>query len=181
MTASKRIALGVAAAVLAGPGSVAWGVSNPTVTIKFQGSYHSVTCTVAGGNENQTVKLPRISTASLSSPGRTAGATAFSIALRCDSSVDAVRIYFQRGVTTNANGNLDVEDVNSATSAKGVQVQLLNGDGSPIQVGNAATMRSVRVDAATTTAVPFGAQYYATAATRAGKVRTYATFVIQMP
>ncbi|WP_157634275.1 fimbrial protein [Burkholderia ubonensis] len=175
------IALGVAAAMFAWPGSAAWGAGNPTVTVKFQGSYNSVTCTIVNGLENQTVKLPRISTSSLTSPGQTAGSTAFTIPLRCDGSIQAVRVYFQRGATTNANGNLDVEDPTDPASAKGVQIQLLNGDGSPIQVGNAATMKTVDLDASTTTPVPFGAQYYATGATTAGKVRTYATFVIQMP
>lgn len=175
------IALGAAAATFAWPGGVAWGAGNPTVTIKFQGSYNSVTCTVVGGQENQLVTLPRISTSSLTSAGQTAGSTAFTIPLRCDGSIQAVRVYFQRGATTNANGNLDVEDPNDPASAKGVQIQLLNGDGSPIQVGNAATMTTVNLDASTTTPVPFGARYYATDATTAGKVRTYATFVIQMP
>ncbi|MET1531212.1 fimbrial protein [Burkholderia sola] len=182
--ASKRIRW-IASAAVAATFAVAWGgargAGNPTVTVKFQGSYNSVTCTIVGGQEKQTIKLPRISTSSLASPGQTAGSTAFTIPLRCDGSIDAVRVYFQRGPTTNANGNLDVETPNDPASAQNVQVQLMNGDGSPIQVGNAATMQTVNVDASTTIQVPFGAQYYATGATRAGSVRTYATFVIQMP
>ncbi len=175
------VASGAAAAIFAGAGSAAWAAGNPTVTIKFEGSYNSVTCTIVGGQEKQTIKLPKISTSSLTSPGQTAGSTGFTIPLRCDGAIEAVRIYFQQGATTNANGNLDVETPNDPASAKNVQVQLLNGDGSPIQVGNAATMKTVNLDASTTTLVPFGAQYYATGATRAGLVRTYATFVIQMP
>lgn len=177
----RRVASGATVAMVAGAASTAWGAGNPTVTVKFQGSYNSVTCTIVGGQENQTIKLPRISTSSLTSPGQTAGSTAFTIPLRCDGSIDSVRIYFQRGATTNANGNLDVETPTDPASARNVQVQLMNGDGSPIQIGNAATMQTVNVDESTTTLVPFGAQYYATGAARAGTVRTYATFVIQMP
>lgn len=177
----RCIASGAAAAMFAGACGVAWGAGNPTVTVKFQGSYNSVTCTIVGGQEKQTIRLPRISTSSLASAGQTAGSTAFTIPLRCDGSIEAVRVYFERGATTNANGNLDVETPSDPASAQNVQVQLMNGDGSPIQVGNAATMQTVNVDASTTTQVPFGAQYYATGATRAGSVRTYATFVIQMP
>ncbi len=177
----RCIASGAAVAMFIGAGGAASAAGNPTVTVKFQGSYNSVTCTIVGGQENQTIKLPRISTSSLTSAGQTAGSTAFTIPLRCDGSIDSVRIYFQRGATTNANGNLDVETPNDPASAKNVQVQLMNGDGSPIQVGNATTMQAVNLDASITTLVPFGAQYYATGAARAGKVRTYATFVIQMP
>ncbi|PCE31206.1 fimbrial protein [Burkholderia ubonensis] len=175
------IALGTAAAMFAWPGGIAWGAGNPTVKVTFAGSYHSVTCTVVGGQEKQTVKLPRVSTTSLTSTGQTAGSTAFTIPLRCDGSIEAVRVYFQRGATTNANGNLDVENPNDPASAKNVQIQLMNGDGSPIHVGDAATMKTVNLAASTTMPVPFGAQYYATGATSAGSVRTYATFVIQMP
>lgn len=184
MHASKWIrcvASGVAIAMVAGAASTACGAGNPTVTVKFQGSYNSVTCTIVDGQQNQTIKLPRISTSTLMSAGQTAGSTAFTIPLRCDGSIDSVRIYFQRGATTNANGNLDVETPDDPASARNVQVQLMNGDGSPIQIGNAATMQTVNVAESTTTLVPFGAQYYATGAARAGTVRTYATFVIQMP
>ncbi len=177
----RCVASSAAVAIAAWPAGAASGAGNPTVTVKFQGSYNSVTCTIVAGQENQTIKLPRISTASLTSPGQTAGSTAFTIPLRCDGSIDAVRVYFQRGVTANANGNLDIESPGDPASAKNVQVQLTNGDGSPIQVGDAATMKTVSIDASATTSVPFGAQYYATGPTSAGRVRTYATFVIQMP
>lgn len=112
--------------------------------------------------------------------GETAGATGFDISVLCDGYAGNVLAYFENGPTTNENGNLDVEDPSDGQSASGVQVQLLNGDGSPIKVGDISTMKTVSVEASTPTPIPFFARYYATGKSGAGKVRTYVTFVIQM-
>ncbi|WP_082717463.1 MULTISPECIES: fimbrial protein [Burkholderia] len=153
---------------------------SPTVTIKFNGRYNPVACTVVDGNENKTVTLPTISTSALTNAGQTAGATAFDISVLCDGYAGNVVTFFENGPTTSENGNLDVEDPSDGQSATGVQIQLVNGDGSPIKVGDVSTMKGVSVQASTPTPIPFFARYYATGKTGAGKVRTYVTFVIQM-
>lgn len=170
----------IAAAAMFAASAACGAPPSPTVTIKFKGSYNPVTCTVVEGNENKTVHLPTISTSSLANAGETAGATGFDISVLCDGYAGNVLAYFENGPTTNENGNLDVEDPSDGQSASGVQVQLLNGDGSPIKVGDISTMKTVSVEASTPTPIPFFAHYYATGKSGAGKVRTYVTFVIQM-
>ncbi|MCW0111330.1 fimbrial protein, partial [Burkholderia pseudomallei] len=108
------------------------------------------------------------------------GATAFDISVSCDEYAGNVVTSFEHGPTANENGNLDVEDPNDGQSATGVQIQLVNGDVSPIKVGDLSTMKTVPVEASTPTPIPFFARYYATGKSGAGKVRTHVTFVIQM-
>ncbi|WP_157642252.1 fimbrial protein [Burkholderia ubonensis] len=153
---------------------------DPSVTVKFTGTYNSTTCTVADDDQNKRVDLPTISTAALTTAGETRGETPFTLSVRCDSDVGKLIAYFQSGPTTNTNGNLDVENPSDPTSATGVQVQLTNGDGTPIKIGDASTMKPVAVSASTPTPIPFVARYYATGRTGPGKVSTYVTFVLQM-
>ncbi|WP_454727573.1 MULTISPECIES: fimbrial protein [Cupriavidus] len=172
----------LAAAVLAWAAPAALAAGAPTVTLNFSGTYHAVSCTVAAGAAEQSVTLPTISAHVLSAPGETAGATAFSIPVQCDSGVDSVIAYFQSGPTTDpATGNLQVQDQAGMQSATRVQVQLTNGDGSPIKVGDRSTVRPVPVEGRANVQIPFFARYFATGQAGAGTVQTYVTYLIQMP
>jgi major type 1 subunit fimbrin (pilin) len=174
--AARSVAGTVATALALAAGDVM--AQSPTVTISFTGYYNSVSCTVQGGNLN--VTLPTISTTALSSAGATAGATEFNIPVLCESDVNSLVAYFQQGPTTDADGNLNVENPTDPKSATRVQIQLTNGDGSPIRVGDVSTVKPVSVKGSAVTSIPFFARYYATGQASAGTVNTYVTFVLEM-
>ncbi|WP_052165805.1 fimbrial protein [Cupriavidus sp. WS] len=177
---ARRAAL--AALALAWTAPAAFAAGSPTVTLNFTGTYHAVSCTVAAGATDQTVTLPTISTRVLTAAGETAGATGFHIPVQCDSGVDSVIAYFQSGPTTDpGTGNLQVQDQAGLQSATRVQVQLTNGDGSPIKVGDRSTVSPVPVEGRTNLQIPFFARYFATGQTGAGVVQTYVTYILQMP
>ncbi len=170
----------IAAAAMFAASAACGAPPAPPGPMKLKGSYPPVAWPGGGGGGLHHSRSPTISTSSLANAGETAGATGFDISVLCDGYAGNVLAYFENGPTTNENGNLDVEDPSDGQSASGVQVQLLNGDGSPIKVGDISTMKTVSVEASTPTPIPFFARYYATGKSGAGKVRTYVTFVIQM-
>lgn len=156
-------------------------VAAPAVMINFSGTYVPNSCVVVG-NADQTVALPVVSAAALGTAGATAGSTPFHIPVQCDNGVAAVRAYFEAGPTADkSTGNLVLQSVSGASGAAGVQIQLLNADGSVIKVGDKSTIKSVAVGASGRADLPYIARYYATGAAGAGAVSTYVTYTLEMP
>ena len=142
-------------------------------TINISGSITGTTCTINGSAtaNNFPVSLPPVSTTALGALDATAGRTAFSIRLTgCSVATGNVHSYFEPGTTVDtATGNL----INAA-GAGGVQVQLLNGDATKINVGFAdasQNSKSVAI-AANAATLPYYAQYVRTGALTAGAVNT---------
>ncbi|WP_454767049.1 fimbrial protein [Cupriavidus campinensis] len=162
----------VVGAVLAGAGAFA---ADPSVTLSFQGNYVIPSCNIAGPADH-VVNLPKISTNSLATAGSTAGSTPFTITVQCTGGSAVVGVAFNS--TRARDGRLDVQA--GAGMAQDVQIQLLNINGSPIAVGNSATVTPVSITSAEVTPISFIARYYATGPTKAGVVQTSAIYVIEM-
>lgn len=144
-------------------------------TITFNGALQNATCTITGGG-NQTVTLPTLSTASLASAGTTAGDTLFNIAVTgCTAGLTSANAYFEAG------GNIDTATgrLKNTGAATNVQIQLLNGNGSVVNLAGSTSAAQSTVAAALTSGAgtqSFIARYYATGATTAGSVASSVTY-----
>lgn len=155
--------------------------NSAAVALNFTGTYLAPTCTVVGAAD-QTVSLPTVATQSLATAGQTAGATVFSIPIRCEGGVTAARMYFESGSTVDTvTGNLKPQIVAGQNAASNVEVALQDMDGTPIRIGDRTTMRTWTVGATDPTVTSFVASYYATGGSTPGVVQTYVTYVIEVP
>jgi major type 1 subunit fimbrin (pilin) len=144
-------------------------------TITFTGALQSATCTITGGG-NQTVALPTLSTSSLSSTGSTAGDTSFSISVTgCTAGLTTASAYFESGINVNATtGRLK-----NGGAAGNVELQLLNGSGTTINLAGVTTAAQGATAAnlnSSAGAQTFIARYYATGATTPGSVSSSVTY-----
>lgn len=143
--------------------------------IDFTGEISSQTCTIEGtttGSAAKTVNLPRVSTSSLSTVGKTAGRTGFTIALTACTGTSALVRFEQRSGVDATTGNL----VNQTAAGSNVQVQILNANYSPInlQTNDGSLSTTITTKAAN---LQFYAQYIAaTAVATAGKVTSNVQF-----
>lgn len=153
-------------------------------TITFTGQIYANTCTINGngsGSGNFSVTLPSaVSSTQLDVAGKTAGRTAFQIALTNCPAAANVHTFYEPGPTTDAaSGRLKNTAV--AGAATNVQIQLLNADGvTPIKAGFADSQQdshSVGLvgNAAT---LSYFAEYYATGAATAGAVTSSVAYTI---
>lgn len=110
--------------------------------VTFNGSIIEAPCSIAPGEENQTVELGQVSNVTLENGGESS-AQPFSIQLEgCNTQADnQVSITFGGSSATNTIGLLDI----SGTAA-GAGVQLLNASGAAIKVGEASTQSYVKGD-----------------------------------
>ncbi len=157
--------------------------SGPDGTITVNGTVVAQTCQVDGNGlgtaDNKVVNLPNVLTTALATSGDTAGDTNFNLAVTgCDASLSSVQTYFSGGDINSGNGRLD----NSASgAASNVQVQLLNGSGTAMDLSGAnATAQGSQVvslsgGAAT---LSYTARYYATGASSAGAVKSTVDFTL---
>jgi len=107
-------------------------------TITFNGNITGQTCDINGngtGSTDFTVTLPTVSKSTLASAGSWAGRTPFSIQLsNCTPATGNVATYFEPGASVDlSTGQLIVDSGSNA--ATNVELALLNGDTSQIQVG----------------------------------------------
>jgi major type 1 subunit fimbrin (pilin) len=145
-------------------------------TITITGTVTAQTCTINGngsGSNNFTVPLISVSASSLPSAGTPAGATPFNIALSaCTPASGNVHTFFEPGPTVDtATGNLII----ATGGATNVEIQLLNGDSTPIKLGVVDTSqnsKSVAISAGGTATLNYIAQYIATGAATPGAVST---------
>ncbi|EIQ9741253.1 type 1 fimbrial protein [Escherichia coli] len=153
-------------------------------TIDFSGQVVAQTCSVEADSTHLVVILPTVSTASLTSPGDVAGLTPFAIVLEgCSTDVTGVgtKVYafFEPNADTdNETHNLNIKS--NSNSAKNVQIQLMNADGtSPIYLGTQGNQGQtpVVIDK-DTMQLWYNAQYYATGQATAGNVSATVNYTI---
>lgn len=157
-----------------------------TGTITFQGQVTAATCSVASGQEDQTVVLPSVQIADFETMGDTAGATPFTINLtNCAAGMSddtAVTAYFLNGTNVNEEGRL----INNGT-AKDVSIQLSGSQDAPINIGSGAGMTDSALGnlpeadlSDGTTTLNYQARYYAeNDSVGAGSVQTSVEYVLR--
>lgn len=127
--------LKISAAIAIASASLAAHAFDGTVTIN--GTVTATTCTVNvnGGSASNTVTLPTVGATALAGVGAVAGATAFSIGVSaCTTSQTSMAPYFEAAGSSNFNaGRL-------ATSVSGVDIQILNSAGVPVNLSGAAAV-----------------------------------------
>ncbi|GHD69943.1 fimbrial protein [Jeongeupia chitinilytica] len=168
----------ISAMFAAALGFAAIGAHASDGTITINGELTAQTCTISGNGQgnNFTVTLPKVATSVLAAAGSTAGATGFNIALtNCTPATGNVRTFFEYGSNTLADGNLK----NATGTATLVEVQLLNGDMSPIDMSKADGAQNSKIVAINSGAanLPYAAQYNSPAGgATAGTVSTTTTY-----
>lgn len=166
---TAALGLGVAGSALAADG-----------TIKFTGKIIDSTCTISNpGGSSFEVKLPAVSTQTLSSSGARTARTPFSIQLtNCPAGLSAYA-YFEPGANTTSDGHL--RNTSSLAPAGNVEVEVLNASYAPINLMTNANQQAVVLSATGTNTLQYYAQYYATAPTTAGAVETQVDYTIVYP
>ncbi|EHK67709.1 fimbrial protein [Achromobacter arsenitoxydans] len=171
------LAAGLLAMALSSGGA---GAASEAVNLRFIGRYVPLSCYIREASID--VALPTVSTQSLSSPGDVAGSTRFDIPIECEGAPGQVRAYFEAGPTTDASGRLNPLDMSPAPTPSGVQIELLNGDGTVIRVGDRTSVKVVNItEGVATLNMPFYARYYGSGGATPGVVRTYVTYVLDIP
>ncbi|AOY02134.1 fimbrial protein [Jeongeupia sp. USM3] len=170
MIAGLVVGLGLAAGAQAADG-----------TITFNGEVTAQTCTINGngsGAKDFTVTLPTVSASALASAGEVAGRTPFTIALSaCTPNSGTVHTYFEPGPTVNAaTGRLIV----AAGGASNVELGLLNGDYTRIQLGAADAAQNSKSTAlaAGAATLAYAVQYEATGVAGAGAANSSVMYSI---
>ncbi len=139
-------------------------------TITFNGAITAQTCVINGGTPSFAVALPTVPTSALASAGQWAGRTAFDIQLtNCVPASGNVHAYF--GLTPLVDVGTGRLDLASGSTATDVQFQLLNGDYSPIALGQADGAQnsySQPISGAGTATLNYHVEYWATGAATAG-------------
>lgn len=142
------------------------------------GTVTSISCTVS--NPAITVNLPAVAAQSLSSAGKTAGATRFSIPLNCASGASVYVTLTDQTAPTNTTSLLTLKP---ASTAGNVKLQILRSGGTAVNYGPesaaAGTANQWLVGpSSSTTGIPLSVQYYATGAATAGTVQASALFTL---
>ncbi|MEM5388439.1 fimbrial protein [Paraburkholderia phymatum] len=167
--------------------AIAAGAALPTAsfaydgTITFSGNITATTCQISGNGQgsNFTVSLPTVSVSSLPKDTDWAMRTPFTIALtNCTPASGSAGVYFEPGATVDTTtGQL----INATGTATNVEVGLLNGDTSKINLGQGATTQNVKVAsiASGSATLSYIAEYVAKGgAAGAGSVQTTSQYTI---
>lgn len=172
--------LAIACGALA-PAALAAQSGTPDGTITINGLVAANTCTVAvtGGSGN-TITLPTVFNTNLAAAGNTAGNTPFSISLTgCDKNLTSVYTWWTGANIVAGDGNL--KNSSAAGSATNVEVRLLNGDSSIINLagGQGAQNSKAATFSGQAATLNYIAQYYALAGgATAGTVNTSVSFTL---
>lgn len=181
------VAAGLAGALALAP-QAANAAGSGTITIN--GSVLSSTCSVStatGGNNgsgfsagNFTVTLPGVNTTSLATAGNVAGTTSFSMSLTgCPTtpSGEQVASFFSGANINAADGYLT-----NTGSAGNVEIQLLNGGGTGIDLSKATAYAQgssyASITNTGTATLNYEAQYVATGGATAGSVTTTVDYTL---
>lgn len=133
-------------------------------TVSVSGNVTSASCTASAST---TITLPQVSTASLASTGSTSGSTAWTISLTaCTGSPTVMRTYFEPGGNVNSSGRL----TKSGGTSANVEVQVINADGTVVNMAGAAGGQNVSTASIVTNAASqtFYLRYYAAGTVTAG-------------
>lgn len=152
-------------------------------TITINGAITSASCTVKGGaaNGDIAVTLDKTSTKALAAAGQSAGFKGFSIKLTaCDAALTgAVKASFEAGPNADlTTGRLNL--TGTTGTASNIQLQLRNGDGSVIKVGDDSTIKGATI-ASTSATMNYMVGYYATGVPTAGTANSTVTYSIIYP
>ena len=163
-------------------------------TINFAGQVNDVTCSVEGvapgtGAVVKDVNMGGVSAARLAKAGDRANLTGFSIRVgspgegACVNGRTVVVLFDPTSPLIDvASGRLHIDgysDPDDTVNAKNVQVEVTNGDGSPIHLYTEKSKGVVIVD--NQALIPLAAQMYATAAATEGAVKTRVGFTVINP
>ncbi|RDL27144.1 fimbrial protein [Serratia fonticola] len=178
----KKLAIVVSLATALG--SVGLSQAASTGTITFNGELTASTCDVIveGQAADATVVLPTISTNQLDAATKTAGETAFVMALNnCSGNLQTASAFFEAGASVDAvTGRLK----NLTGGATNVSLQLLDVSSASravIQAGNQNQKTGttyVNVSAGSAN-LPYAVRYYAEGATTPGTVVSNVVYSIQ--
>lgn len=139
----------------------------------------AISCLVT--NPAITVNLPPIAAQALSSVGKTAGATRFTIPLNCARS--GANVYVTLTDLTAPANTSALLTLKPTSTAGNVKVQILRSGGTPVSYGPESAVAGVTNQwlvgpSSSTTGIPLTAQYYATGAATPGTVQAAAVFTL---
>ncbi len=188
----KANALSTVAAALALAAAASQSAHANDGVINFSGLVTDVTCTIEGaapgtGAAVKDVNLGGVSGSRLAAAGQRANLTGFSIRVggpgqgSCTNGRTAMVAFDPTSPAIDvATGRLNIDghdDPSDTTTAKNVQVEVTNRDGSPL---NVYTEKSEGVVIADNQAIiPMAAQMYATGAATEGTVNTRVGFLVE--
>jgi major type 1 subunit fimbrin (pilin) len=135
-------------------------------TINFNGAITGTTCTITSGTGGvQGVTLPTVSASTLNGAvGKVNGLTAFQIQLsNCTPATGNVHAHWEATNIDPSTGNVQIA---ASSTATGVEIQLMNTDGTVINAANDDSMQnshSVAIQTDGSAMLPYAAQYYSTA------------------
>jgi major type 1 subunit fimbrin (pilin) len=175
--------LTIVASLVAAFGSMGMAQAASTGTITFKGELTANTCdvNVEGQGPDATVTLPTVGTNQLNAPSKTAGDTAFVMALSSCSGSE-VAAYFEAGSTVDLfTGRLNNLE---PLGAKNVSLELLDANNSTpsvINIGNQnqKTSAGFKSISGNTANLSYIVRYYAEGATEAGLVNSNVVYSIQ--
>lgn len=140
--------------------------------VNFKGKIIEAGCKIDGDiTSTQEVTLGEVSKSAFTGAGTHAATTKFSMVLtECPADLQgkSVSVKYDGTPDTLDNNYLQITSYGSAGIAKGVAIQLLNGDGSELPLGTASKPVALASDLANETNLDFFARYIATEDTVAG-------------
>lgn len=152
-------------------------------SINFSGKVVDKTCTIASRSKSFSVVLPVVSKSALSSVGKVAGRTPFSIGLSECSAGQKVAAYFEPASTVDLNsGRLNNQAASNAAGNVQVQVLGLNNEFLPIKVAGANQSQDnsqwETIGENGSTELYYCAEYYASAAATPGEFSSSVKYTI---
>lgn len=159
-------------------------------SVNISGELTASTCTVSSNTGSNIINLilPKLSTTTLKTLGDVGGTSKFTIMLTNCTVGATVKPYFENSPNVATDGNLKNTYSGTGTAATNVEVRLLNGKGTPIDLNQPFTTQDTGTNGTagftittTNTGANFDyfAQYYALAQTTAGMVQSSITYSIQ--
>lgn len=162
--------------------------------VKFEGQVTDQTCVVetgtSAGQQGQTVTLDKVGYNKLNGAGKVAGGKNFFITLKqCNANsttATEVRAEFKSSPNVDAANAYTLKNTDEVGqvggSAKGVNLRLLEANGTPIRVGDAGyTAQYTNIAGKTDARLEYSVEYYATkalAVTDAGTVKSAVEYSI---
>ncbi|EOL9069763.1 fimbrial protein [Cronobacter turicensis] len=174
----KKILLTTTLAALACSSPLTWAASTGEGQINFTGEILDAACEVVNSLSSPlTVDLGKVSKTAFTGVGSTTNITSFFLELKnCPETVTKASIKF--------GGNADTDNVNvlaltgGTGAASGVGIQLVDADGTPLNLYTASADYALQTGTATNN-LEFGARYIQTgAAVTAGTANGSSTFTV---
>ncbi|WP_337261278.1 MULTISPECIES: fimbrial protein [unclassified Serratia (in: enterobacteria)] len=132
--------------------------------VNFTGTIIPQGCDISTSTKNQTVDLGKIAASSFPSAGSVSGSKGFSLVLsNCPDTVTAASVRFDGNQVPNNNSILQLTDPTAATTAKGVGIQIADGNNKVINLYQDSTPQTLQPGTAINT-LSFVASYISTAA-----------------